>query len=91
VRAGHPQEVEVTQSPAGDQRTTKEKIMDNGPLLALSILVLCFIYVIPGIVASNRNHRQATAIWAVDLLFGWTLIGWGVALVWALTNPREPI
>jgi hypothetical protein len=42
---------------------------------------------IPGIVASSRDHPNAGAIWAVAILFGWTFLGWGIALVWALTNP----
>lgn len=34
----------------------------------------------------GRNKRNLGAIAALDLLLGWTLEGWVVALVWALTN-----
>ncbi len=48
-------------------------------------------YFLPGIIASIRGHRQQLAIWIVDILLGWTFIGWVVALVWACTTPDPPI
>jgi len=36
-------------------------------------------------VAYGRRHKNADAIFTLDLLLGWTLIGWVAALVWALT------
>ena len=53
-------------------------------------LAVCFaglaIYFIPAYVANKRDHRNATAIFALNLLLGWTFLGWAVALVWALAN-----
>jgi hypothetical protein len=52
--------------------------------------IVC-VYFLPAIVARNRNHSNAGAIYFLNLLFGWTFIGWGVALVWAMTdNVRKP-
>lgn len=56
----------------------------NGTLLFLLIL-----YIIPGIVAFARDHHNRAAILALNLLLGWTLIGWIAAFVWSLTN-RTP-
>lgn len=54
-------------------------------LLAFSILVfVAAIYFTPLLVASHRRHRQTLPIAALNLLLGWTLIGWAVSLVWAL-------
>lgn len=39
-------------------------------------------YFIPSIIAYNK--KNATAIIALNLLLGWSFIGWVVALVWAL-------
>ena len=50
------------------------------------LLISAIIYFIPSIIANNRNHRQSTAIFLLNLLLGWTFIGWGAALVWAVTN-----
>jgi hypothetical protein len=48
-------------------------------------------YFLPTIIATLRNHRNAGAIVAVNVLLGWTFIGWVVALVWSMTNPPEPV
>jgi hypothetical protein len=44
-------------------------------------------YFLPSIVATARKHRNTTAIFFLNLLLGWSVIGWVGALVWALTNP----
>jgi len=54
------------------------------------VLVLV-LYVFPAGTASSRGHRDAPAIWALNLLLGWTVIGWIIALVWAFTAPRVEI
>ena len=38
------------------------------------------------IVAFRRQKRDCVAIGALNLLLGWTLIGWAASLVWALKN-----
>lgn len=42
------------------------------------------IYLIPGYTAYVRGHRQQTAIWVLNIFGGWTVIGWIIALVWAV-------
>lgn len=42
---------------------------------------MILLYFLPAIIAHNK--RDFTAIFLVDLLFGWTVIGWVVALIWA--------
>ena len=52
------------------------------------LLVLCLIasiYLLPFAVAFQRSHKHTQAIFALNLLLGWSFIGWVVALVWALT------
>jgi hypothetical protein len=51
--------------------------------LVFSILLL--LYFIPTSVACGLAHHKAASIIILNLLLGWTLIGWVVALVWALT------
>src|SRR5580704_12338777 len=45
------------------------------------------VYFLPTLCGMKK--RNAGAIFALNLLLGWTLIGWVVALVWALTV--EPV
>lgn len=47
----------------------------------LHLLFLTALYFLPAIIGRDKNH--ATAIFLVNLFFGWTVIGWVVAFVWA--------
>lgn len=53
-----------------------------GGLLCCSGFTLIFSLV-PGVVATMRKHPNQLPIWIICILFGWSLIGWAVALVWA--------
>ncbi|MGE4798981.1 superinfection immunity protein [Yersinia hibernica] len=54
-------------------------------------LILIILYFIPFIIAKNRKHNKSGAIFLANLLFGWTLIGWAVALVWSLSANVAPL
>lgn len=58
--------------------------------IALAVIVLA-LYFVPSFIAVNRNKRNKNAIFALNLLLGWTFVGWVVALVWSLTqDPPSP-
>jgi Superinfection immunity protein len=44
------------------------------------------LYFLPAIVAFARSKRDSGAILVLNLLLGWTAIGWVIALVWALRH-----
>ena len=44
----------------------------------------------PTIIAAWRGHRRWAVIALVDLLLGWTVVGWIVAAGMALSNDLEP-
>lgn len=48
-----------------------------------------FLYFLPLIVAAGRGHTNMLAIGVLNLLLGWTMIGWVVAMVWACTNQTK--
>jgi hypothetical protein len=54
------------------------------PVFFLSGLALYFL---PGLEAINREHNNQFSIIILNLLLGWTLVGWVVAYVWAIKNP----
>ena len=59
-------------------------------LVALVALFLAiYFYFLPTITAAYRKHHNQKAIFLVNLLLGWTLLGWIAALVWSATavNP----
>ena len=45
------------------------------------LLALIALYMLPTWIAAVRMHRQTTAIAALNILLGWTLLGWVGALV----------
>ena len=47
------------------------------------------LYFVPGVVAYNRKHNNRAAILTLNILLGWTVIGWAGALVWAMTKDVE--
>jgi hypothetical protein len=49
------------------------------------LLTAITLYFVPSWVAWDRKHHQLAAILALNLLLGWTLLGWAAALVWSLT------
>lgn len=52
----------------------------------VSVLIFSLlVYVLPMIVALIRGHRQTLAISVTNVVLGWTIIGWIVALIWSCT------
>jgi hypothetical protein len=54
----------------------------------LAIIAFSF-YSIPSIIALIRRKRNTVAIVALNILLGWSIIGWVVSLVWSLTKDQE--
>ena len=48
------------------------------------ILLFAGIYFLPTLI--GRTSPRIAAIFATNLIFGWTGIGWAVALIWALAE-----
>jgi len=59
--------------------------------LLLFIVGYMCLYPLPSLIAYLRGHRNFAGITCLNLLLGWTFIGWVVSLVWALTDggPRR--
>ncbi len=52
--------------------------------------LLIAVYLLPSIIAGWRKHQSGAAICALNILTGWTVIGWIAALVWSLTAVNKP-
>ncbi len=53
------------------------------------LLVFFFLYFLPTIIAVAFKKRRAIWIVLVNVLTGWTFIGWVVALTWSLAAARD--
>lgn len=57
-------------------------------VVAIVVAILTAGYMLPWAIAAVRDVRHWSVFW-VNLLLGWTLIGWVVALVMALRAQRQ--
>ncbi|MGY6634321.1 MAG: superinfection immunity protein [Alkalilacustris sp.] len=65
-------------------------IVDNPPLfIALNATLFALGYFIPTLIALTRQRDQRLKLFLVNLLTGWTLIGWMVAFIWAISLPWD--
>ncbi|OGS99801.1 MAG: superinfection immunity protein [Gallionellales bacterium RBG_16_56_9] len=55
----------------------------------LFLILALLIYFYPGINAYTRKHHNAGAIMLMNLLLGWTLLGWIAALIWSATAVKK--
>jgi uncharacterized membrane protein YhaH (DUF805 family) len=67
--------------------------IDSGFAIGMIVLftVIIAAYLLPALIAFSRRHRNRWVILAINLAFGFTLIGWAIALVWALNKVDDPI
>jgi hypothetical protein len=47
------------------------------------------LYFVPSIVAAIRKKKNGVSIFIINLFFGWTLIGWVIALAWAFAHEAK--
>ena len=58
----------------------------------MEILVISALtYFLPTVIALARSHHNGFAIFLTNLLLGWTLIGWVIALIWSVTASERRI
>lgn len=60
----------------------------GAPKGAVMLVVLALLYALPAMLAWKRQSRRRWKITAINLLLGWTVIGWIVAMV--MTYAYEP-
>ncbi len=56
----------------------------SGPLM---IVAGVGVYLLPSILTSFKGHDRLLAITVLNVLLGWTIVGWIGALVWGLFYP----
>ncbi len=57
-------------------------------LIAMLITILSLFYFLPFAISFNKKRANSGAIFALNLFLGWSLIGWVVALVWAMKDEK---
>lgn len=58
--------------------------------VTVGIIIACILgftlYILPSVIAFKRGHQNCGAILALNILLGWSFLGWVAALVWSLTQ-----
>ena len=61
-------------------------------MLVVDILCAIYFYVFPSLLAVHESHPHARAVALVNLLLGWTIVGWLASLFWVLSSaPKEAL
>lgn len=64
--------------------------MNPDEIRGMMFLIL-LVYFVPFFIANHRRHKNQVPIFFLNLLLGWTLIGWVGALIWAsMAESRRP-
>lgn len=50
------------------------------------VIIFLAIYLIPSSNAISRDHKDKKAIFALNILLGWTALGWIASLIWSYTG-----
>jgi Superinfection immunity protein len=59
-------------------------------MFVLYVLGGILLYLTPTILAANRHHPNTGMIAAINILTGWTFLGWVVAFIWSLAAVPKP-
>lgn len=70
-------------SPAQPGMTRQQQ---TNTIIAAVIAVLTAGYALPWLIAAARGANQLAPIAWVNMLLGWTIIGWIITLIWAIRS-----
>lgn len=62
------------------------RMQDLSCLDLITITLIFAVYFLPGFIALARDHKNKIAIFLLNLLLGWTVLGWVSSLVWSVTR-----
>lgn len=63
----------------------------SGVGVGVLIAFLLIFYFLPAFIGYSRRHPSCHGILALNLLLGWTLLGWVVAIVWSLKSYKANV
>ena len=56
------------------------------PVIESVFAVLAGTYFLPSIIAGIKKRKNSVDILVLNIFLGWTIIGWIIALMWAVTG-----
>ncbi len=58
-------------------------------VVLIAMIFIVFVYFYPTYVAWSRCHKNLKSLSLLNIFFGWTLIGWVLALIWAYLTEQQ--
>jgi uncharacterized membrane protein len=55
----------------------------------IMLMLVVIIYMLPTLIAFSREHLRRQGVTVLNILLGWTLIGWIVVFLWAALGRAE--
>jgi uncharacterized membrane protein YqaE (UPF0057 family) len=55
------------------------------------VILILLAYFLPAVTSSLRRHPDSISITIINVLLGWTLIGWVWAMAWAAKGIRRDV
>jgi hypothetical protein len=53
------------------------------------LIVGAILYFVPTVIAWRLGVKSVQSIFYVNLIFGWTIVGWVFAMIWVMTERNE--
>ena len=52
-------------------------------------ILVKYVYLYPyNVVKKNKNHSNPQGLLITNIVFGWTIIGWIICVIWATNNKK---
>jgi hypothetical protein len=62
----------------------------NDPIVfGIVILILVVVNFIPSFIAFAKDHPNRILILAINVIMGWTIVGWAALLFWATRGGKS--
>lgn len=62
---------------------------DGAGGIVFLFVIIYTLYFIPTMIATHKKNSNTTAIFIINLVFGWTFIGWIAALILSVMNDEK--
>src|ERR1700704_6330425 len=70
-----------------NHKRPRDQPVDFLPTFVKAALIIA-LWILPGLIANNRNHPRRISIWYLTELLGLCGVGWIIVMVWPCRTPK---
>jgi hypothetical protein len=64
----------------------ESRSLADSPAIVIFLLLAVSLYFLPTIIAISRGHPNTAPIVVINILLGWSLLGWAASLAWSVSH-----